>query len=560
MRSSENSSQILGLRLQEDTLEQLEANHNLLKALTIAQSQFIVDANPRVLFDNLLDNLLELTQSEYGFIGEVIYTSNAQPELEAHMKVRGQPYLRTHTITNIAWNDETRGFYEENSPQGMEFHNLKTLFGEVLVAGQPVIANNPATDFRRGGILEGHPPLNAFLGLPFFYKENQLLGMVGIANRPGGYDKSLITYLEPFLVTCRNVIAAHRNDKRRQQAESALLQRTIELQQVLDQLLQEVVERKQVENALRESEARERQKALELQEAIEQLKRTQSQLVQTEKMSSLGQLVAGIAHEINNPVNFLCGNLSYVNDYTKSLLALIEKYQQYNSHLHEEIEDFLEEIDLDFIKQDLPKVISSMKFGVDRIYDIVVSLRIFSRLDEAIIKTVNIHQGLESTLLILQYRLQPTSQRKEIQLIKVYDRLPLVKCYASQLNQVFMNLLVNAIDAVEQRLEKAKQTGEDFYPQIQIRTELLENERVAIHITDNGVGIPEAVKHRIFDPFFTTKPVGQGTGLGLAISHQIIERHQGELRCLSTVDRGAEFIIEIPLKIQGQRLGVPEDC
>jgi signal transduction histidine kinase len=559
MRSSENSSPILGLREQEDTLEQLEASHDLLKALTVAQSQFIVDANPRVLFDNLLDNLLKLTQSEYGFIGEVIYTSNGQLELEAHMKVRGQPYLNTYTIANISGKDETRGFDKENSSQGMEFHNLKMLFGEVLITGQPIIANNPAIDFRRASILEGHPPLNAFLGLPFFYKENQLLGMVGIANRPGGYDKSLIAYLEPFLVTCRNVIAAHRNDKRRQQAESALLQRTIELQQVLDQLLQEVVERKQVENALRESEARERQKALELQEAIEQLKRTQSHLVQTEKMSSLGQLVAGIAHEINNPVNFLCGNLSYVNDYTKSLLDLIDKYQQYSSHLNTEIEDFLEKIDLAFIKQDLPKVMSSMKFGVERIYDIVVSLRTFSRLDEAIIKTVNLHQGLESTLLILQHRLQPTLQRKEIQLIKVYDRLPLVKCYASQLNQVFMNLLINAIDAVEQRSEKAKATGEDFCPQIQIRTELLENERVGIHIIDNGVGIPEVVQHRIFDPFFTTKPVGQGTGLGLAISHQIVERHQGELRCVSTVGRSTEFIIEIPLKIQSQRLGVTQD-
>ncbi|KYC38008.1 hypothetical protein WA1_39395 [Scytonema hofmannii PCC 7110] len=557
MIASDNSSQILELGSrsdservsQENTLQQLEASHNLLKALTVAQSQFIIDANPRILFDNLLNNLLELTQSEYGFIGELLYTENGQPELEAHMKVQGQPYLRAHAITNIAWNDKTRAFYEENAPKAKEFHNLKTLFGEVLVTGQPVIANNPATDPCRGGIPEGHPPLNAFLGLPFFYKENQLLGMVGIANRPGGYDKSLITYLEPFLVTCSNVIAAHRNDKRRQQAESALLQRTIELQQVLDQLLQEVVERKQVENALRESEARERQKAIELQEAIEQLKRTQSQLVQTEKMSSLGQLVAGIAHEINNPVNFLCGNINYVNDYTKSLLVLIEKYQKYNSSLNSEIEDLLEQVDLDFIKQDLPNVMSSMKFGVERIHDIVVSLRTFSRLDEAIIKIVNIHQGLDSTLLMLQHRLQQTSQREEIQLIKVYNNLPLIRCYASQLNQVFMNLLVNAIDAVEQKLERAKQAGEDFLPQIQIRTELLEDERLAIHITDNGVGIPEEVKPRIFDPFFTTKPVGKGTGLGLSISHQIIEKHQGKLHCISTVGQGTEFVIEMPLKI-----------
>ncbi|KAF3891185.1 GHKL domain-containing protein [Tolypothrix bouteillei VB521301] len=267
-------------------------------------------------------------------------------------------------------------------------------------------------------------------------------------------------------------------------------------------------------------------------------------------MSSLGQLVAGIAHEINNPVNFLCGNLNYVNEYSKNLLSLIEKYQQYyNLKPNPEIEDLLEKFDLDFIKQDLPKVMSSMKFGIERIHDIVVSLRTFSRLDEAIIKTVNIHQGLDSTLFILQHRLQQTSQRKEIQLIKIYDRLPPIRCYASQLNQVFMNLLVNAIDAVEQKIERAKQASENFLPQIQIRTELREGEKVAIYIADNGVGIPETFKPRIFDPFFTTKPVGKGTGLGLAISHQIIEKHQGELRCISTVGQGTEFIIEIPLKI-----------
>ncbi|GAB1540071.1 hypothetical protein NUACC21_27400 [Scytonema sp. NUACC21] len=547
MISSETASQILGLRSQQDTLQQLEASHNLLKALTVAQSQFIVDANPHVLFENLLENLLELTQSEYGFIGEVIYADNGQPQLEAHMKVRGKSYLKTHAITNISSNEETRTFYEENAPKGMEFHNLKTLFGAVLVTGKPVISN-VATDPHRGGIPDGHPPLNSFLGLPFFYKDNQLVGMVGIANRPDGYDESLITYLEPFLATCSNVIAAHRNDLRRQQAETALLQRTIELQQVLDQLLQEVVERKQVENALRESEARERQKAMQLQETIEELKRTQSHLVQTEKMSSLGQLVAGIAHEVNNPINFLCGNLNYVIDYTKSLLALIEKYQEYNPNPNLEIKALIQQVDLDFLKEDLPKVISSMKSGAERIQDIVLSLRTFSRLDEAIIKTVNIHQGLDSTLLMLQHRLQPTTKRPEIQIIKLYDsNLPRVRCYASQLNQVFMNLLVNAIDALEQKLERANKAGENFLPQIQIRTELLDGEKVAIYVTDNGIGISEAIKQRIFDPFFTTKSVGKGTGLGLSISHQIIEKHQGELRCISVLGQGTEFMIKIPL-------------
>ncbi|HAZ46035.1 MAG TPA: histidine kinase, partial [Cyanobacteria bacterium UBA11369] len=179
----------------EDVLQQLEASNKLLKALTQAQSQFIVDANPRTLFDGLLETLLELTQSEYGFIGEIHYTDKSEPQIEAHMKVRGKPYLKTHAITNIAWNESTRNLYEENAPKGMEFYNLKTLFGAVIVTGETVIANNPATDGRRGGLPDGHPPLNAFLGLPLFDRDKQLVGMVGIANRPGGYDELMITYL-----------------------------------------------------------------------------------------------------------------------------------------------------------------------------------------------------------------------------------------------------------------------------------------------------------------------------------------------------------------------------
>ncbi len=206
----------------EDVLQQLEASNKLLKAIAELQSQFIVDANPRNLFDGLLETLLELTQSEYGFIGEIDYTNKSEPQIEAHMKVRGKPYLKTHAIANIGWNDSTRKFYEENAPEGMEFYNLKTLFGAVIVTGEPVIANNPATDGRRGGLPDGHPPLNSFLGLPLFDRDKQLVGMVGIANRPGGYDELMITYLEPFLVSCSYVIAAHRNDKRRQEAEKKL--------------------------------------------------------------------------------------------------------------------------------------------------------------------------------------------------------------------------------------------------------------------------------------------------------------------------------------------------
>ena len=205
-----------------EALQQLESINKLLEAITLAQSQFIVDANPHVIFDNLLDNLLELTESEYGFIGEVLYKKDTAPYVEARLKIRGKPYVKTHAITNIAWNEETRNFYEENAPKGMEFYNLKTLFGAAIATGKPVIANHPATEPRRGGLPSGNPPLNSFLGLPFFDGNKELIGMVGIANRPGGYDESLITYLEPFLATCANFISAYRNDKRRKEAEKKL--------------------------------------------------------------------------------------------------------------------------------------------------------------------------------------------------------------------------------------------------------------------------------------------------------------------------------------------------
>jgi PAS domain S-box-containing protein len=200
----------------------LEEGNQLLRAITQAQSQFIASADPRILFDGLLDSLLSLTCSEYGFIGEILYASDGKPYVEeTHMKMRGRPYLKTHAMTNIAWNEETQKFYEENVAQGMEFHNLKTLFGAVITSGAPVISNSPYTDPRRGGLPDGHPPLNAFLGLPL-YMDGQFTGMVGVANRPGGYDRHLVEYLEPFLSTCVNIIEAHRNHKRRQLAESEL--------------------------------------------------------------------------------------------------------------------------------------------------------------------------------------------------------------------------------------------------------------------------------------------------------------------------------------------------
>ena len=264
-------------------------------------------------------------------------------------------------------------------------------------------------------------------------------------------------------------------------------------------------------------------------------------------MSSLGQLVAGVAHEINNPVNFIYGNLSYTSEYTQNLLRMLKLYQQEYPHPTATILDAREDFEIDYLIEDLPKILASMKVGADRIRDIVLSLRTFSRLDEAEMKQVDIHEGLESTLLILQNRLKNKPDYPTINLIKEYGNLPLVECYPGQLNQVFLNLLTNALDALEMEMNKSDRTAKNLA--ITIRTEVTDNNCVAIRIADSGSGMSEDVKKRLFDPFFTTKPIGKGTGLGLAISHSIVvEKHGGKLSCNSVLGEGSEFAIEIPLR------------
>jgi signal transduction histidine kinase len=349
------------------------------------------------------------------------------------------------------------------------------------------------------------------------------------------------------------------------------VQLSVAIQQaaLFKQLAEELAERKAAEAALRRSKQALKTQATELKKALNDLKQAQLQLIQTEKMSGLGQLVAGVAHEINNPVTFISGNITHAEMYAQDLLELVELYTEHYPQPVPAIAKQIEVIDFDFLKKDFPKLLKSMEIGANRIRQIVLSLKNFSRVDEAERKLVDIHEGIENTLLILQHRLKP--EAANIQLVKEYGNLPFIECYPGQLNQVFMNLLNNAIDALEKSVPEltlehhtiqATTPSKPKPKTIKISTEVVDcspsktsnsdeseqEKNVVIRIADNASGIPKDIKKRIFDPFFTTKPVGEGTGLGLSISYQIIvEKHGGQLECFSAPGEGTEFIVTIPL-------------
>ncbi|MBM0744788.1 HAMP domain-containing protein (plasmid) [Phormidium sp. CLA17] len=307
----------------------------------------------------------------------------------------------------------------------------------------------------------------------------------------------------------------------------------------------------QLEQTNEQLEHRVEERTADLKDTLQELQRTQAQMIQAEKMSSLGQLVAGVAHEINNPVNFIHGNVTHINEYTQNLLELLQLYQTEFPDSTPAIRDKMDEIDLEFLNEDVLKLLTSMQVGTERIRGIVTSLRNFSRLDEAQVKEVDVHEGIESTLLILQHRLKAKVNCPPTTLIRAYGDLPLVECHPGQMNQVFMNILVNALDALEEsNTNRTYQAIEANPNQITIRTAVIDAEWVEVAIADNGPGMLEETRQHIFDPFFTTKPVGKGTGMGMSISYQIItEKHGGNLSCCSTVGKGTEFVIQIPVRL-----------
>lgn len=399
----------------------------------------------------------------------------------------------------------------------------KGIIGSIVESGRAELVNNVQADPR----LEGQKSVKALICAPLRAKEH-ILGAIAIGSqKTDSYTAEHLKLVSIF--GSQTAIAI----------EKALL---------YEQSIQATAQAKA--------------QTQKLQQALQDLQLAQTQLIQSEKMSSLGQLIAGVAHEINNPVNFISGNLNHVAEYAQDLLHLLRGYQRFVPVPPPDVQSELDAIDLEFLMQDLPKLLDSMKLGTDRIVEIVQSLKNFSRHDQAEMKAVNIHDGIDGTLMILRHRLKAVARRPTIEIVKDYAKLPFVECYPGQLNQVFMNILVNAIDALEERMvneELATQQSEliqDFptsysplpTPQIIIRTEVFDEQWILIRIADNGLGMKEGVIRRIYDPFFTTKEIGKGTGLGMAISHQIVvERHRGVLKCRSQPGEGTEFWIQIPV-------------
>ncbi|MDJ0687114.1 MAG: CBS domain-containing protein [Xenococcaceae cyanobacterium MO_188.B32] len=557
----------------------LQKSNRILQAISWIQTKFLADAEPEILFEGMLDRFLALTESEYGFIGEILFAADGSPTMEeSYMKVRGRPYLKTHAITNIAWNEETRAFYAENAPKGMEFHNLQTLFGAVIVTGKPVIANSPSTDPRRGGLPDGHPPLNAFLGLPF-YKENEMTGMVGIANREGGYDEAIVDYLQPFLATCSRIIEAYRSDRQKQQAEQTIIEQAALLdvatdaimvrdlnnqilfwnqgaenlygwttEEALNQDANELLYREpltkltEIQQAVREKgkwqgelnqitrvnkdivvqsrwtlvkdKQENPQSYLVVNTDISEKKQLEAQFLRTQRLESLGTLAGGIAHDLNN------------------ILAPILGFAQLLPHKITNVD-----------KQTL-RLFKIIETNAKRGTALVNQILTFSRGLESDRGSIQIRHLLAEIRQIIKETFPKTIELE----MDLSSNLWTVEADATQIHQVLMNLAVNARDAMRNG-GTLSIIAENFPIDAnfaRLHIEAHEGPYVLITFADTGVGIPPVILDRIFEPFFTTKEVGRGTGLGLSTAIGIIKSHGGFIDVYSEVERGTEFRVFLP--------------
>ncbi|WNG17356.1 ATP-binding protein [Cystobacter fuscus] len=546
------------------TAEQsLRASNLLLHALTEVQTEFIQGHDTHQLFDKLLSVLLKLTHSEYGFIGEVLFT----PE--------GTPFLRTRAVAHVEWTDALREFYRRELSTGLEFSHLQKLFGAVMVSGRPVLDNAPCRE-EFGTRLEGHPPLSSFLGLPF-HSPTEMVGMVGLANRPGGFDTGVITFLRPVLATCCAILQGLRNEQRRRRAEDAqrrsaesfrlLIERSpdaifIHRQgtllfansaavRLLGYTSGEQLRGRELETfvlsggevMLRESPGssgllevrfRHRQGHEVVGEVVTlslvfdgrpaevciardmtERRQVQQKLRATERMVSLGTLAAGVAHEINNPLSYLLSNLHFVDD---ELSAMAEAGEPLGSARGGELREALKEA----------------LSGSHRVRDIVRDLKTFSRDTEDQRGWVDVRGVLDSCVNIAWSEI-----RHRARLEKDYGEVPLVEANESRLAQIFLNLLVNAAQAIPH--------GDVRANEIRISTHH-EGEQVVVAVRDTGGGISEENLRRLFEPFFTTKPVGVGTGLGLSICHGIVTGMGGRITVDSTLGQGTTFRVFLPIK------------
>jgi predicted ATPase/signal transduction histidine kinase len=429
-----------------------------------------------------------------------------------------------------------------------------TIINYVGIAKENVVLNDAAVSQRFMNdpyIIKTQP--KSILCMPII-NQGKIIGIIYLENNitTGAFTTERLEVLKilssQIAISLKNAILYGKLETATQNLKTANEQLE-DYNQTLEQKVEErTLELKQKNSLLREQ-------AIQLELTLKELQATQTQLIQTEKMSSLGQMVAGIAHEINNPINFIYGNLTPASEYFHDLLGLLNLYQEQLPNATPEILNLAENIDLEFLIGDFPRLLDSMQVGADRIRQIVLSLRNFSRLDEAEMKAVDIHEGIDSTLLLLQNQLKAKPENLGIEIVKEYGNLPMVECYAGFLNQVFMNIIRNAIDAIEESwVNYPIASISNKKSQIRIGTSLINSNQVEIRIADNGAGMTEEVRQKVFDPFFTTKPVGSGTGLGLAISYQIVvEKHHGSLTCISEPGQGAEFVIEIPLNQGSQQ-------